>query len=114
MTLIEILLIILIILILLFLLFWFFQGTTGRISLRRPVESRVDEYLDRRFAQLVEDYGVVRRPKLNRFKEERGSALDTDAQKIAEIKQFESGFSENLSDLEARLDALERSFDSKK
>ncbi|HOW05090.1 hypothetical protein, partial [Methanospirillum hungatei] len=103
-----------IVLIILFLLFWFFQGTTGRISLRRPVESRVDEYLDRRFAQLVEDYGVIRRPKLNRFKEERGSALENDAQKIAELKQFESEFSQNLSLLEARLDALERSFDSKK
>ncbi len=114
MTLFEILLIILIVLIILFLLFWFFQGTTGRISLRRPVESRVDEYLDRRFAQLVEDYGVIRRPKLNRFKEERGSALENDAQKIAELKQFESEFSQNLSLLEARLDALERSFDSKK
>jgi len=74
----------------------------------------VDEYLDRRFAQLVEDYGVIRRPKLNRFKEERGSALENDAQKIAELKQFESEFSQNLSLLEARLDALERSFDSKK
>ena len=114
MTLIEILLIILIVLIILFLLFWFFQGTTGRISLRRPVESRVDEYLDRRFARLVEDYEVVRRPKLNRFREERGLALDADARKIAELKQFENDFSQNLSDLEARLDELERSFDSKK
>ena len=64
MTLIEILLIILIVLVILFMLFWFFQGTTGRISLRRPVESRVDGALDRRFARLVEDYEVVRRPKL--------------------------------------------------
>lgn len=114
MTLIEILLIILIILVLLFMLFWFFQGTTGRISLRRPVESRVDEYLDRRFARLIEDYEVVRRPKLNRFKDERGVVLDTDAQKIAELKQFENEFTQNLSDLEARLDELEKSFDSKK
>ncbi|MDD3574323.1 hypothetical protein [Methanospirillum sp.] len=114
MTLIEILLIILIILVILFMLFWFFQGTTGRISLRRPVESRVDEYLDRRFARLIEDYEVVRRPKLNRFKDERGTVLDTDAQKIAELKQFENEFTQNLSDLEARLDELEKSFDSKK
>jgi hypothetical protein len=114
MTLIEILLIILIILIIVFLLFWFFQGTTGRISLRRPVESRVDEYLDRRFARLVEEAGVVRRPKLNRFKDERGKVLDADTQKIAELKEFENEFIQTLSDLEARLDALERSLDSKK
>lgn len=53
MTLIEILLIILILLVVDFLLFWFFQGSSGRVSLRRPVESRVDEYLDRRFLDLL-------------------------------------------------------------
>ncbi|KAF5091490.1 hypothetical protein KHC33_05260 [Methanospirillum sp. J.3.6.1-F.2.7.3] len=114
MTLIEILLIILIVLIVAFLLFWFYQGSSGRVSLRRPVESRVDEYLDRRFAQLVEEWGVVRRPKLKRFKEERGSTLDADEMKIAEVKKFENEFIENLSELEARLDALEKSLESKK
>ncbi len=114
MTLIEILLIILIVLVIVFLLFWFFQGTTGRISLRRPVESRVDEYLDRRFAQIIEEYGVVQRPKLNRFKDERGKVLDADEQKIAEMQDFEHEFIEHLADLEARLDALERTLDPKK
>jgi len=114
MTLIEILLMIIIVLVIAFLLFWFFQGTSGRVSLRRPVESRVDEYLDRRFAQMVEDWGVVRRPKLHRFKDERGSVLDADEMKISDMKQFEAGFIDNLTELEARLDALERSFDQKK
>lgn len=114
MTLIEILLIVLIILIFAFLLFWFYQGSSGRVSLRRPVESRVDEYLDRRFAQLVEEWGVVRRPALKRFKEKHGSVLDSDDGKIAEMKQFETEFIDNLSTLEARLDALERSLDTKK
>lgn len=114
MTLIEILLIVLIILIFAFLLFWFYQGSSGRVSLRRPVESRVDEYLDRRFAQLVEEWGVVRRPALKRFKEKHGSVLDSDNEKITEMKQFETEFIDNLSTLEARLDALERSLDTKK
>ena len=114
MTLLEILLIILILLIIAFLLFWFFQGSSRKISFRRPVESRVDEYLDRRFAQLVEEWGVVRRPTLKRFKEKHNSALNSDEEKITEMKQFESEFVENLSSLEARLDALEKSLDSKK
>lgn len=114
MTLIEILLIVLIILLFAFLLFWFYQGSSGRVSLRRPVESRVDEYLDRRFAQLVEEWGVVRRPALKRFKEKHGSVLDSDNEKITEMKQFETEFIDNLSTLEARLDALERSLDTKK
>jgi len=114
MTLIEILLIILIILVIAFLLFWFLYGSSGRVSLRRPVESRVDEYLDRRFAMLVEEWGVVRRPALKRFKEQRNTLLDADEAKIEEMKEFESEFMGNLSDLEARLDALERTFDSKK
>ncbi|NLV28245.1 MAG: hypothetical protein GXY48_13990 [Methanomicrobiales archaeon] len=114
MTLIEILLIILILLVVAFLLFWFYQGSSGRISLRRPVESRVDEYLDRRFANLVEEWGVVRRPKVKRFKEKYETILDSDESKIAEMKQFESEFLGNLSSLEARLDALEKSLDTKK
>ena len=114
MTLIEILLIILIVLVIAFLLFWFYQGSSGRISLRRPVESRVDEYLDRRFNRLIDEWGVVRRPAIKRFKEKHGSILDSDEQKISDMKQFENEFVENLSSLEARLDALERSFDSKK
>lgn len=114
MTLIEILLIILILLVVAFLLFWFFQGSSGRVSLRRPVESRVDEYLDRRFAQLVEEWGVVRSPAIKRFKNQRESALDADEAKIAEIKTFEHEFMGNLSDLEERLDTLERSLEAKK
>ena len=114
MTLIEILLIILIILVIGFLLFWFLHGSSGKVSIRRPVESRVDEYLDRRFAMMVEEWGVVRRPALKRFKEQRNEVLDADEVKISEMKEFESDFVDHLTDLEARLDALERTLDSKK
>ena len=114
MTLLEILLIILLAAILLYLIYYFLRGSTGKISLSRPVESRVDEYLDRRFAQLVEEWGVVRRPAIKRFKEKRNGVLDADEGKIADIKKFESEFVDNLSSLEARLDALERSLDTKK
>ena len=114
MTLIEFLLIILIILVIGFMIFWFLRGSSGKVSLRRPVESRVDEYLDRRFAQLVDDWSVVRRPAVKRFKDERNEILDDNEKKIAEVKQFESEFMKDLSDLEVRLDALERTLDSEK
>ena len=113
MTLIEALLIILIILIVVFLLYWFFQGSSGRISLRRPVESRVDEYLDRRFAQMIEEWEVLRRPAVRRFREDRNKILDEDEAKITEMREYELEMNGTLSMLEARLDALEKTLDSK-
>jgi len=103
MTLIEILLIILIVLIVAFILFWFFQGSSAKISMRRPVESRVDEYLDRRFAKLIDEFGVVRRPEVKRFKEERNAVFDADEAQIKDLREFETGFKQNL-----------KSFDQKK
>ncbi|MDD1724958.1 MAG: hypothetical protein LUQ07_07500 [Methanospirillum sp.] len=114
MTIIEILLIILVILVLAFLAFWFFQGSTGRISVRRPVESRVDEYLDRRFARLIDEWGVVRRPAVTRFREDQGAVLDSSEARISELKGFEADFNGTLSELEERLDALEKAFDRKR
>lgn len=114
MTTIEILLIILVVLVLAFLAFWFFQGSSGRISMRRPVESRVDEYLDRRFARLIDEWDIVRRPAVNRFREEQGAVLDSSEARISELKGFETDFNTTLSELEERLDALEKAFDRKK
>ena len=39
-----------------FLVYYFFRGAKGNISLTRPVESRVDEYLDRRFQSMVDEW----------------------------------------------------------
>jgi hypothetical protein len=114
MTLLEILLIILVIIIIVFILYWFFQGSSGRISWRRPVESRVDEYLDRRFAEIIDEWGVVRRPAARRFNDERNQALDTDESRISELKDYENEMNGTLTQLEARLDALEKTLDSKK
>lgn len=82
--------------------------------MRRPVESRVDEYLDRRFARLIDEYGVVRRPEVKRFKEERNAVFDADEAHIKDLKEFGTDFRQDLSALEARLDALEKSFEKKK
>jgi len=76
-------------------------------TLSRPVESRVDEYLDRRFEQIVDEWSLVRRPRLQRFKDERNRVLERDEENIAILKSFENEMKTTLSDLEDRLDALE-------
>jgi hypothetical protein len=92
----------------LFLVYYFFRGAKGEISLASPVESRVDEYLDRRFQSMVEEWELVSHPKLQRFKEQRTKDLEQDEARLAELKQFESGMQTTLSSLEARLDTLEK------
>ncbi|HEX3002498.1 MAG TPA: hypothetical protein VHN82_09090 [Methanoregula sp.] len=92
----------------LFLVYYFFRGAKGEISLASPVESRVDEYLDRRFQSMVEEWELVSSPRLQRFKEQRIKDLEQDEARLAELKQFESGMQTTLSSLEARLDTLEK------
>ena len=93
---------------LIFLVYWFFRGAKGEISLARPVESRVDEYLDRRFQSMIEEWELVSGPRLQRFREQRTQDLAQDEARLAELKEFETGMQTTLSSLEARLDALEK------
>lgn len=113
MTLLEILLIILLVAILLYLIYYFLRGSTGKISLSRPVESRVDEYLDRKFEQMIEEWSLVRRTRLSRFTDEQNQVLNRDEARIAEMKQFESEMKVSLEELEERLDVLEKSLAAK-
>ena len=57
MTPLEAALIIIVVAILLFFIYYYWKGAKGDVSLARPVESRVDEYLDRRFE--TDDRGMV-------------------------------------------------------
>jgi len=91
-----------------FLVYYFFRGAKGNISLTRPVESRVDEYLDRRFQSMVEEWELVSRPKLQKFREQRTREIEQDEARLAELKTYESGMQTTLVSLEARLDALEK------
>jgi hypothetical protein len=114
MTPVEILLIVILAILIIFLVYYFFRGSGGRIALSRPVESRVDEYLDRKFERFVEEWSLVRRPVLNSFKDDRNSALDQDEKQIVTLKKFESEMKTTLDDLEGRLNALEDSLATKK
>jgi hypothetical protein len=91
-----------------FLVYYFFRGQKGDISLARPVESRVDEYLDRRFQTMVEEWQLVSKPKLHMFEEQHAPALDGNEARLAELKNYEAGMQTTLVSLEARLDALEK------
>jgi hypothetical protein len=114
MTLAEMLLIFILAVLVIFLVYYFLRGSTGRVSLSRPVESRVDEYLDRRFERIVEEWSLVRRPRLQKFKDERNEALDRDEERIEMLMTFESEMKTSLDELEDRLYALEDSLAAKK
>lgn len=103
----EFIILALVLLVTLFLVYYFFRGQKGNISLSRPVESRVDEYLDRRFQSLVEEWDLVTRPRLRTFKEQKFRGIEQDEARLAELKTYESAMQDTLVSLEARLDALE-------
>ena len=91
-----------------FLIYYYFRGAKGDIALTRPVESRVDEYLDRRFENLVDEWELVNQPKLQRFKEQKSKELEQDEARITDLKKFEMDLESSLTKLETRLDGIEK------
>jgi len=108
MTTLEIILLILFIIVLCLAIYFFFKGAKGNISLTRPVESRVDEYLDRRFESLVTEYALVRTPTVSRFKAEHEPVLAHNEEQIGDLQGFEREVQGTLSRMEERLDDLEK------
>jgi cell shape-determining protein MreC len=108
MELLEFIILALVLLVTLFLVYYFFRGAKGNISLARPVESRVDEYLDRRFQSLVEEWQLVSHPRLQKFKEPRFREIENNEARLAELKNYETAMQTTLVSLEARLDSLEK------
>jgi hypothetical protein len=113
MELLEFIIIVVCLCALIFLIYYFIRGAKGDISLARPVESRVDEYLDRRFQSMVEEWQLVSHPKLQQFKEKHYKEIENDEARLAELKKYESGMQTTLSNLEARLDIVEKEFAKK-
>jgi Rad3-related DNA helicase len=93
--------------------YYYLRGSSGKVSLTRPVESRVDEYLDRKFESMVQEWELVTQPKLQRFVEQRENELGQDEARLKEIREFESEMQGSLEKLEARLDAVEKEFAKK-
>lgn len=91
-----------------FLIYYYIRGAKGDISLSSPVESRVDEYLDRRFQQMVDEWELVPHGKLQAFKEQHYKEIEGDEARIRELKKYESEMQTTLVHLETRLDAVEK------
>jgi hypothetical protein len=108
MDLLTFVLLVIILCVVLFLVYYFFRGAQGNISLTRPVESRVDEYLDRRFQSMVEEWELVSHPRLASFKEQSTPEIEQNEDRLSDLKNYESGMQTHLASLEARLDTLEK------
>ena len=114
MTWLEFLVVVLLLGILLFLVYYFFRGAKGDISLRKPMESRIDEYLDRRFESIIEEYSLVRTSQLQGFKEMNAPLLDENEVRTHALEKAEADLSATLDNLDKRLDALEHEVVGKK
>ncbi len=108
MTPLEAALIIIVVAILLFFIYYYWKGAKGDVSLARPVESRVDEYLDRRFELMIEEWSLVSRAKLQSFRQSKDQILESNEGKVASLKDFSETMEGSLKNLEDRLDALEK------
>jgi len=89
-----------------FLVYYYFRGQKGNISLASPVESRVDEYLDRRFESMVQEWELVSHTRLGKYTEEKEPVLGQEEARLADLKNSQAGMQTTLSSLEARIDAL--------
>jgi hypothetical protein len=108
MTVLEAILTILLIAVIVIAIYFYFKGAKGKLSITSPVESRVDEYLDRRFESMVTEWALVRTPAVSRFKAQHEPILDQNDVKVSEIQTFEREINNTLSGMEDRLDHLEK------
>ncbi|MBU6998093.1 MAG: hypothetical protein HXS41_04505 [Theionarchaea archaeon] len=108
MTAAEVLLFLIILGIVFVIVYYFLRGSSGRVELTRPIESRIDEYLDQRFETLMAEWRLVSRSRVRRFESENTPQLQEDESRVAELKAFESQMKATLDSLEERLDVLEK------
>lgn len=108
MTTLEILLVLLLIAVIAFILYYYFRGSGGHVSITRPMESRVDEYLDRHFEQMVAEWSLMDRYQVRSFSSGKEPVLSGDEQKVAALREFEGEMNKTLDSLEERLNVLEK------
>lgn len=113
MTGLEALLVIIIILLIAFAIYYYFRGSSGQVQIGKPMESRVDEYLDRRFELMIEEWSLINKSRLETFRGSHDPVLADDEVRVAALKDFRDTMNENLGKLEGRLDSLEKQIGQK-
>jgi hypothetical protein len=113
MTVTEALLIILLIIIIGFIIYYYFRGSSGKVQITRPMESRVDEYLDRRFESIIDEWALVNRAKVKKFKADKEGALAADEARMSSLKTFEQEMGTTLAQMEERIENLEKQIPGK-
>lgn len=108
MTGLEILLILLLIAVVAFILYYYFRGSGGHVAITRPMESRVDEYLDRHFEQMVAEWSLMDKYQVRSFATKKDNILAADEEKAAALRKFEGEMNTTLDSLEERLNVLEK------
>ena len=88
--------------------YYFYRGSSGRINLTRPVESRIDEYLDRRFESIITEWGLARVPGVRRFVGEHEAQVSKGEADASDLNAFVQEVSATLAGMEERLDTVER------
>jgi len=108
MTTAEILLTIIIIALIAFILYYYFKGSAGHVSISRPMESRVDEYLDRHFEDMVDEWSLMDTYQVRTFREHNDPTLAYEENRMNSMKEFRHEMTDTLTGLEERLNVLER------
>lgn len=113
MTIAEIILIIIIVALIAFILYYYFRGSSGHVSISRPMESRVDEYLDRHFEHMVEEWSLMDKYQVRTFREHNDPALIKEEKRMDGLKEFRHEMTDTLTGLEERLNVLEAEISGK-
>ncbi len=108
MTVVEALLILLLILLIAFIIYYYFRGSSGKLEISRPMESRIDEYLDRRFDAMIDEWSLIRKPQAQKFRDEKLADISREEKRMASLTGFEKEFGEKMASLEERLETLEK------
>ena len=103
----EIILTIIVIALIAFILYYYLRGTSGHVSISRPMESRVDEYLDRHFDQMVDEWSLMDKYQVWSFRENNDPALTEEEKRMNALGEFRHEMTDTLAGLEERLNVLE-------
>ena len=107
MTIAEIILTIIVLALIAFILYYYFRGTSGHVSISRPMESRVDEYLDRHFEHMVEEWSLMDKYQVRSFTEHHDPGLLKEEKRMEGLREFRHEMTDILASLEERLNVLE-------